>query len=522
MPSNTQIERIAANKVQDYIDCTDRLRSYIDVNDKTPMWDGSIFVYKGEADKNVNLKGTIKSQVKGRTVKSLQEKESFTFPMTNLQNYMRSGGVVYFVVELIKELNWSYRIFYVVLTPSILKILYNKYKGKDKVTISLLPIPENYRIFETELHDFLINSIKQQSYIDKPTLTIEDVLKSKDDTITFYSSFISDRDEGDIWNQMASRKMFLYLRTPYSDIPIEDAPVYTTVKQLVEKPVKVNERIYYSNFIQVLEYYSIKVNIDDVLTLTIPRERFKDRIKSNIEVSFPSHGLLQECIRKMTFLNEMVNVGELTLGEQTYTLFDCITDENRCFIEDVGYWYNVLIMLDETWKELHIPFELNFDEYNNEQKQQLLNLVEYVHVGKSGTPKNVNKFNNKVGFSMFSIGPLKLLLYYEKMGEDTFKWIDAFGKSIDSKGAYGEHRDIVPLFSVALRHYPNCIFDNVDYEKTMATYKECLEINNSFIRYVIEDYSILCRRINTITDSNKKQSVKDLANFLYKLMAVAN
>ena len=50
MSSTTKIEQNAVNEVRDYIDVTDCLRSYVKDNDRTPLWDGTVFVYKGEPD----------------------------------------------------------------------------------------------------------------------------------------------------------------------------------------------------------------------------------------------------------------------------------------------------------------------------------------------------------------------------------------------------------------------------------------------------------------------------------------
>ena len=43
--STTKKERNAVNAVRNFVDATDTLRSYLEENDKTPLWDGSIFVY---------------------------------------------------------------------------------------------------------------------------------------------------------------------------------------------------------------------------------------------------------------------------------------------------------------------------------------------------------------------------------------------------------------------------------------------------------------------------------------------
>ena len=41
----------AMNAVRDFADTTACLRSYLEENDKTPLWDSSIFVYDGRSDK---------------------------------------------------------------------------------------------------------------------------------------------------------------------------------------------------------------------------------------------------------------------------------------------------------------------------------------------------------------------------------------------------------------------------------------------------------------------------------------
>ena len=46
------IELIAVSKVMERIGWTDRLKLFININDKEPMWDGDIYVYEdGEKSK---------------------------------------------------------------------------------------------------------------------------------------------------------------------------------------------------------------------------------------------------------------------------------------------------------------------------------------------------------------------------------------------------------------------------------------------------------------------------------------
>ncbi len=61
-----QIELLAAKKVKDTIISTDRLRPYINENDKTPIWDSIVLLYKADNHENSNkhLKGSVDVQLK--------------------------------------------------------------------------------------------------------------------------------------------------------------------------------------------------------------------------------------------------------------------------------------------------------------------------------------------------------------------------------------------------------------------------------------------------------------------------
>ena len=49
---NVDIERKAVRAVGDYIDSCPQMRSYIADNDRTPIWDGDIFVYSNDDKTN--------------------------------------------------------------------------------------------------------------------------------------------------------------------------------------------------------------------------------------------------------------------------------------------------------------------------------------------------------------------------------------------------------------------------------------------------------------------------------------
>ncbi len=77
--------------------------SDIKSNDKTPSWDGSITLYNDESRKKDNIYGRADIQIKGHEVKKDElSKESIqeTVSVADLKNYIKEGGVLYFIVNL--------------------------------------------------------------------------------------------------------------------------------------------------------------------------------------------------------------------------------------------------------------------------------------------------------------------------------------------------------------------------------------------------------------------------------------
>ena len=52
--NNNKIERAAIRAIEEYIDNCPKLESYITSNDKTPIWDGDIYIFNEEGSHTVN------------------------------------------------------------------------------------------------------------------------------------------------------------------------------------------------------------------------------------------------------------------------------------------------------------------------------------------------------------------------------------------------------------------------------------------------------------------------------------
>lgn len=87
------------------------LETYIDSNDKTPSWDGTVFVYKSDNQKKENLRGRVPIQVKGTENEFVSDIATFSCSTVDLNNYYQDGGCVFFLVS-VEPSTGKHKIFY--------------------------------------------------------------------------------------------------------------------------------------------------------------------------------------------------------------------------------------------------------------------------------------------------------------------------------------------------------------------------------------------------------------------------
>ena len=89
-------EKVAVHKLSAAIAKTDLLIPDIPTNDKTPIWDGFIYVYSKPGRKKEDLLRRVPVQVKGNIRKgAVADKVSHSIKVSDLKNYAKEGGVLF-------------------------------------------------------------------------------------------------------------------------------------------------------------------------------------------------------------------------------------------------------------------------------------------------------------------------------------------------------------------------------------------------------------------------------------------
>ena len=142
MKNTKRIEESATTALKSALLKCPILDAYIDSNDKTPSWDGTVFVYKSEDQKKENIKGRVPIQVKGTEKIFVSDVATFSCSTVDLRNYYHDGGCIFFLVSVVPATG-EHKIFYASLLVVDLDKILKSAKAQGTYSIRLKLFPEN-------------------------------------------------------------------------------------------------------------------------------------------------------------------------------------------------------------------------------------------------------------------------------------------------------------------------------------------------------------------------------------------
>lgn len=144
------IEREAVYVVASYLNKCPKLVPDIDSKGNTPIWDGSVTVYKTEKHTIKNFFACIRVQVKGSTV---AKGNTFLIGREHIDAYRIERGTAFFLVHESDETN---KILFALLSTDEIDILLKKNIGEN-VKIELQEVPKDPIVFQELLYQFATN-----------------------------------------------------------------------------------------------------------------------------------------------------------------------------------------------------------------------------------------------------------------------------------------------------------------------------------------------------------------------------
>nr|WP_308536234.1 hypothetical protein [uncultured Prevotella sp.] len=362
------IEGEAVDFIKTEIRKSKRMFPYIDDNDRTPSWDGNIFLYSNSSGEKNNLLGKIPVQVKGHNIRSFPKGNmKYRAEMADLRNFYNDKGVLFFVVCL-RELEaggFEKKGYYTCLPIVKLKELLEKGKGQAKTTIELSPMPNKIKELENSLFTFYDDLGKQVGvrYVKElpsiQDLTDEQLGRQFEFTVIVENNKIP-------WNQITSSYRYLYAKTANGILPFKEGPCKLAFMTEREATIRIGERIYYK--MVKVKYQSGKTSIivGDSIEIFLDEEGCIGKIQINLTQSF-IHRLVD-----LDFLLEAYRAKHFLFNN---TKIDFVLSDNIIKEREKEEHLEVLKKLKILFDTLHITKDLQL----NKLKARDWNLLELLH-----------------------------------------------------------------------------------------------------------------------------------------------
>lgn len=464
-----KIELLAVNCITDAFVYCNKLKPFIPIQDKEPVWDGHIYINTS--------KGTysrIPTQVKGKLCKSLPKKPSYPISILNLKNYKRDGGVLYFVVFIVGNERHPH---YASLAPLDLRRLIKQAKGNASISVHLEPLPQVDNDFESEIIEFYFDCKRQTSFSDSKVLTLEDTIQ-KGYPITYR---IHDaKNQVDALLRLGDRYRYIYANVGNSEqpiyVPVGDQPYKLMPLPLVQLPVLVGKQAFFDSYQDGHSSFERIIIIDDFFRININKATREAKLEATLNTKS-----LKRYINQVKFLYEAFTTGYFNLNKEKIE-FQTISSDDLVDIKSrYKFWSRVV----DTLTKLHVDLDLiDITDFDDEEISKLKILCSLILDGES-----VGQDHDVSNVSVLELKKYTVLLFSEKLQDGTYSAKDFFSFT-DSKCIYvkGENGSIVlPIFSAVFAREDAYKLINIDFSRIPEEYEKASQYCQDISTYANQD-----------------------------------
>lgn len=340
------IEKLAISKISDQVlQNSDCLTCYLNTNDKTPFWDGSIWVYDNKKKSSGYFQNKIDIQVKGRLVTKFIKNESYEISVNQLMAYRNEiKGTLFFLVDLIDFNN--FKIYYCNLLPVDLYEIFKNMKSDQKnYTLKLKEIDISEPLnFKRVCLDFYRNSnlqAKRRIIDDSEFNKIEEFDFSMYESMLEFEKYLED---GDVYTYVKLKDTHEKVVTIKGDIKL--------ISKL-KKDIYIDGRKYYSECTIVGK----KVNELVVGPLTF---NFIDE-----KIYFKFKGSLEKRIKDLKFIVKFFEKQYFVIGGERLDIpledQKQIEKKIKVFNNKISYYKKII----KLFKYFNVEFDIEYENLND-------------------------------------------------------------------------------------------------------------------------------------------------------------
>ena len=487
------VEEIAVLAVRnEIVKYSDTLVAYIDTKEKTPMWDGYIYVYKQNSKYKTNkeFEGKIGVQVKGKTVEKLSNGNSkYSIKVDYLRAYQKDRkGVLLFVVEIVDYANT--KLFYANLLPvDLQEILSNVKENQKEVTIDIRPIKEkSSSSLKMICLNFLKNANEQMNIPIKNINEIQEIKEIKIPIVSEEKYFEDYLFNNDIYSYAIDKETNAKIALP----KLQELQKFSTNKV----SVVVNGRQYYNNITFVKNKTEEYVLYGKSTKIFLNQNKITFKIKGNV----------YERIHDTEFIIDLVKNKALTIDNKYMDLkVNVISSEEKMYIENIKKDLERLKKIKNLFEKFNILFDVDLDNLSNTDWKNLDMLI-YINDGNRIEKITESKLYN-IKIAHYNIAFIAII--DENNRTNIYNYFSDLS-NIMKVFYYDEKKKEVPI-SVYINMKMTTLleYSNINFEVIKETFnsldsnEETLERCNLWMLDVLNAY-----------DQTKENKVLDLAKYI--------
>ncbi|MCK9300388.1 MAG: hypothetical protein M0P23_03315, partial [Bacteroidales bacterium] len=513
--NDIQIEQWGSDAVGVALSHTDTLQRFFKENDKTPLWDGQVIIYKNQKWNKKNLLGKVSVQLKGKLApkKDFSKKEiSYSVKIVDLVKYQKNFGTIFFVT-LINKVNITEKIiYYETLTP---KKIRRYIKGKEQqlsCTIRLKQFPNDKFSIHSIFHNFYIES----SFGDIPPINLDE-LRFKKGVANITASttrFLPQGKKISPIDLLLNNELFWTAKFADHPIPIPIELGTGAELSIISRdglPSIIVKDIKYDDYLSIIHRKGSTIYKFGKSTTIEKHTNSED-----FTLRYTPSDFLSDRIKDMNFIINLIETCKIQIEGKPELCLGELRSNNPFNIDTAKDEYDYYKSISEFWRSLKVNVDFNIGNIDFNSSLNELHLLMESMNGK--IPVHINIDEKSSCFLLRKeISNLKilLLLKVEDKQKSLYKIYNYFDHKGNLKFTRDEIEHISSKFSV-LNADDYIELSNIDFSDMLQSYKEVLLLNNRI--YDLANYDLLS--LLTAYDKHKDppaimlKTAKDIAAWI--------
>ena len=508
----TAIEKRALRSLEDFIDRSKIISSYLDYNDKTPSWDGHLYLFSDKKDKS-HFIGRIPVQIKGTEVKQFKlNKFKFPIEVNDLKAYLHDPTV--YIVCLEKENSCERLLFYRRLLPETIKHILKGKEKQIKINVLMHNFPQKLDDFENQMLVFLGDSRKQISFADNQNvLNQNEIIKRDIKNFTFLAPS-SNMNEVELLQYLSTTPTYIYAKIDNGldlEMPVLGERMILKFERNVNKGISVGGKKFFEEYVCKIEEGKMCILIDNIITIIF--DNVHDR-STKVEITIKTEFYhLKDTIRKAEFLISIYNVGKINIGDKELNINVNIKELADRLSNILPEWKAFQNVLDK----LHVEKEFNIRDIKKEQFPLIKLLIKTIGEGK---PVDIGEQENGAYAIEISNIKLLLLLTVDSSGKSMFS--DFFEEKIITYTKKDSEKAEASVFTYLRKNRLWIDIDNIPYQEIIPSYIDSSKRNKDTISLANDDLLSILKAYDFLKNKDEKKSdhLLKTANYIFRSIPV--